>query len=101
MSSFNVESGPMTRESDRLLDAVAESQVSHNRHHDALQSQASGMIGRSQQALRDACATLVDRAATLHRQLGEHGMGMREFAHVAVETDRCNRGRIAANGGKG
>lgn len=92
---FQVEPDPIVRESNRLLDSVAQSRSAHRSHHEALEDAAPGMLGASKAALEAAHAALTDRTAALHHQLNEHGAGMQEFTGHVIETEQNNRDRLA------
>ncbi|SIM97291.1 hypothetical protein [Mycobacteroides abscessus] len=77
--SFELHPDPMMRESNRLLDAVEQSQSEHAAHLGNLESAVSQMWGQSKGALESAHAALTDQTRALHHQLTEHGAGMQEF----------------------
>lgn len=97
--TFSIEPDPMLRQSNRLLDGVADSQREHSEHHETLLSAAPGMLGASKAALAAAHEALVDQTRILHKRLTEHGMGMREFTGVVVEIDDQNGGGFQGAGG--
>lgn len=92
---FHIDSDPMMRESNRLLDAVEKSASEHSGHHGELEAAVPQMWGQSKGALEKAHEALVDRASTLHHQLTEHGVGMQEFTGRVLATEQHNSERLS------
>lgn len=91
---FEVHPDPMTRESNRLLDAVERSASEQNAHHGELEAAVPKMWGQSKGALQAAHTALTDQSRILHKNLTEHGMSMQAFTGQVVETEEQGRERM-------